>query len=220
MTRGHDVTGTNHHSVATIDPNRADIARPPHAAATGRQLSAPEWGMISFLFSEVALFSTLIVVYLSYLGRDTVGPTPAEALSLALVVCTTLCLLSSSVTIHLAERAARLGNHARFRRFWAATIALGVIFLLGTAYEWRELIVRHQLTISRNLFGTTYYTLVGFHGLHVTAGVVVMLVVLGLALARRLNLEKELGVELVSWYWHFVDAVWVVVFTVVYIFGR
>ena len=120
------------------------MPRPPHAAATGPHLGAPEWGMISFLVSEVALFSTLIVVYLSYLGRDTVGPTPAEALSLPLVVCTTLCLLSSSVTIHLAERASRLGNHARFCRFWAATIALGVIFLLGTAYEWRELIVRHQ----------------------------------------------------------------------------
>ena len=110
MTRGHDVTETNHHPVATIDPSRVDVPRPPHAAATGRQLDAPEWGMISFLVSEVAFFSTLIVVYLSFLGRDTVGPTPAEALSLPLVVCTTLCLLSSSVTIHLAERAAAAGQ--------------------------------------------------------------------------------------------------------------
>jgi cytochrome c oxidase subunit 3/cytochrome o ubiquinol oxidase subunit 3 len=82
--------------------------------------------------------------------------------------------------------------------------------------------VRHHLTIDRNLFGTTYYTLVGFHGMHVTAGVVVMLIVLGLALARRSSGggASRLGVELVSWYWHFVDAVWVAVFTVVYLVGR
>jgi cytochrome c oxidase subunit III len=211
------VTQTNPHSALTVDPER--VARPlaPTPPATEPHLGAAQWGMISFLVSEASLFSTLIVVYLSFLGRDTVGPTPAEALSLPLVICTTLCLLSSSVTIHLAERATRQGSQPRFLRFWAATIALGAIFLLGTAYEWRELIVRHRLTISRNLFGTTYYTLVGFHGLHVSAGIVVMLVVLGLALVRR---GSPLATELVSWYWHFVDAVWVVVFTVVYVFGR
>lgn len=211
------MTETNLQPAPTIEPGRVDMPRPPSSPAAEPYLNAPQWGMISFLISEVSLFSTLIVVYLSFLGRDTVGPTPAEALSLPLVVCTTLCLLSSSVTIHLAERASRQGSHPRFLQFWAATIALGMLFLLGTAYEWRELIVRHHLTISRNLFGTTYYTLVGFHGLHVTAGVVVMLVVLGLALVRR---GSRIGVELVSWYWHFVDAVWIVVFTVVYVFGR
>jgi cytochrome c oxidase subunit III len=204
----------------TVVSGRVNVPKPPLPPTAEPYLNAPQWGMISFLVSEAALFSTLIVVYLSYLGRDTVGPTPAEALSLPLVLCTTLCLLSSSVTVHLAERASRLGDHARFCRFWAATVALGVIFLLGTAYEWRELIVRHELTISRNLFGTTYYTLVGFHGLHVTAGVLVMLVVLGLTLARRVTVGNQLGIELVSWYWHFVDAVWIVVFTVVYVFGR
>ena len=76
---------------------------------------------------------------------------------------------------------------------------------LGTAYEWHELIARHHLTISRNLFGTTYYTLVGFHGLHVTAGVITMLIMLGLALGHHVTAENRLGVEMVSWYWHFVD---------------
>ena len=115
---------------------------------------------------------------------------------------------------------AAAGDHAAFCLWWAATIVLGVVFLLGTAYEWRELIVRHHLTISRNLFGTTYYTLVGFHGLHVTGRAVMMLIVLGLALAAGDPASNRLGVELVSWYWHFVDGVWVVVFTVVYVFGR
>ena len=141
-----------------------------------------------FCVSEVAFFSTLIVTYVTFMGKDVVGPTPAEALSLPLVIGTTICLLSSSVTIHLAEQALRARSAAaRFCLFWAATIALGIAFLLGTAYEWHELITEHQLTISRNLFGTTYYTLVGFHGLHVTVGVITMLIVLGLALRREVT---------------------------------
>lgn len=170
--------------------------------------------MLSFLLSEVAFFSTLIAVYISYMGRDLEPPTPRTALSLPLVVFTTFCLVGSSVTIHRAERWLRGGAHSAFLAWWAATIVLGVVFLAGTAYEWNELIHKHGLTISRNLFGTTYYTLVGFHAFHVTGGVVIMIVVLGLALRGPV---KETGVELVGWYWHFVDAVWIVVFTVVYL---
>jgi cytochrome c oxidase subunit III len=199
---------------------RAPLHPPVPAVDTLPHFEPAQWGMMAFLFSEVALFSTLIVVYVSYIGTDTVGPTPAQALSIPLVIATTICLLSSSATIHVAERSLRLGDHKRFCQWWFATIALGVIFLLGTAYEWRELIVEHHLTISRNLFGTTYYTLVGFHGFHVSGGIVAMVVILSLALTRQITRENRLGVELVSWYWHFVDAVWIVVFTVVYIFGR
>ena len=176
--------------------------------------------MISFLVSEAAFFATLVVAYVTFLGKDKVGPTPSQALSLFLVVCTTLVLLSSSVTIHLAARRLRSDNQVGFRSLWATTITLGMIFLLGTAYEWYELITKYQLTISRNLFGTTYYALVGFHGLHVTAGVLVMLIMLGLALGHQVTARNQLGVEMVSWYWHFVDGVWLVVFTVVYLVGR
>jgi cytochrome c oxidase subunit 3/cytochrome o ubiquinol oxidase subunit 3 len=178
--------------------------------------------MLGFLLSEVAFFTTLIVVYLSFLHpeRVGVGPTPAEALSLPLVIGTTICLLSSSFVIHLADQALERDRPKLFCVWWSATIALGTIFLLGTAYEWHELIERHGLTIGRNLFGTSYYTLVGFHGLHVTVGVIVMLVVLGLALRRQVTHANRAGVQLVSWYWHFVDAVWVAVFTVVYLVGR
>jgi cytochrome c oxidase subunit 3 len=192
----------------------------PPAIAPEQTLSAPQWGMVAFLVSEVAFFSTLIVTYVTFMGKDIVGPTPAEALSLPLVIVTTICLLSSSVTIHLAEQALHRGQQRTFCLLWAATIALGIAFLLGTAYEWRELITKHQLTISRNLFGTTYYTLVGFHGLHVTVGVIAMLIVLGLALRREINETHRTGVELVAWYWHFVDAVWIVVFLVVYVASR
>lgn len=185
-----------------------------------RNLGAAQWGMVAFLASEVAFFSTLIVAYVTFLGKDTVGPTPAEALSLPLVVATSTCLLASSATIHRAGSALRRGRRSGFLPWWGATIALGIVFLLGTAYEWRGLVVEHHLTISRNLFGTTYYTLVGFHAVHVTAGVLAMLVVLGLTLGRRLAETDRVGVELVSWYWHFVDVVWVVVFTLVYLIGR
>jgi cytochrome c oxidase subunit 3/cytochrome o ubiquinol oxidase subunit 3 len=176
--------------------------------------------MLSFLVSEVAIFGTLIVTYLFYLGKDVVGPTPAEVLSLRLVLGTTACLLASSVAIHRAERTLEHGNRGGFLLWWAATIGLGVLFLLGTAYEWHDLINRHGLTISRNLFGSTYYTLVGLHALHVTGGVVTMLIVLGLALAREVTSANRSGVGLVAWYWHFVDAVWLVVFAVVYLVGR
>jgi cytochrome c oxidase subunit 3 len=192
----------------------------PPPPAPDWPLSPAQWGMIAFLTSEVALFGTLLVTYIFYLGRDTSGPTPDEALSLPLVLGTTACLLASSVTIHLADHALARGARGAFLRFWALTIILGIAFLAGTAYEWRELIVDKGLTISRNLFGSTYYTLVGFHACHVTGGVTAMLIVLTLALRRRLAPAGRPGVELVAWYWHFVDVVWVVVFLVVYVFGR
>jgi cytochrome c oxidase subunit 3/cytochrome o ubiquinol oxidase subunit 3 len=176
--------------------------------------------MVSFLLSEVALFGTLIVTYIFYLGRDTQSPTPAEALRLSLVVYTTACLLASSATIHVAERTLGSGNQAGFILWWLATIVLGAVFLGGTAFEWHDLIYRYNLTISRNLFGTTYYTLVGLHALHVTGGVTIMLIVLALALGRQVTSANRAGVGLVSWYWHFVDGVWIVVFTVVYLVGR
>jgi cytochrome c oxidase subunit III len=210
---------TGPHETAADGGRASDLPVPPDIAPE-KTLTAAQWGMVAFLISEVALFSTLIVTYLSFLGKDTGGPTPAAALSLGLVLFTTACLLSSSVTIHLAERALGGGGAAAFRLWWAGTIVLGVVFLVGTGFEWHELIYKRGLTISRNLFGSTYYTLVGFHALHVTAGVVVLLIVLGLALRGRVTAGNRGGVELVSWYWHFVDGVWVVVFTVVYLVGR
>ena len=196
----------------------------PPAIVPYRGPSAPQWGMIAFLVSEAAFFSTLVMVYIVYIGADQLpggrgGPTPAEVLSLGLVVGTTICLLSSSISMHFAERALRRGGESGFRLWWTLTILLGIVFLAGTAYEWRDLIAR-GLTVQRNLFGTTYYTLVGFHGAHVTAGVIIMLIMLGLALRGQVTAANPHGVELVSWYWHFVDGVWVVVFTVVYLVGR
>ena len=111
-------------------------------------------------------------------------------------------------------------NHGNTPAAWTAVSVAMLGFLVGTAIEWHDLITRHGLTIGRNLFGTSYYTLVGFHGLHVTGGVVAMSIVLGLALRGRITAANRQGVELIGWYWHFVDVVWVVVFLVVYVFGK
>ncbi len=177
--------------------------------------------MASFLLSEVAFFGTLIVTYVAFMGKDVVGPTPAEALSLPLVILSTICLLSSSVVIHLAERVARTRTATNvLPSCWRPRSPLASRFSWARPSSGTSLINEHHLTISRNLFGTTYYTLVGFHGLHVTVGVIVMLIVLALSLGREVTKQHRTGVELVAWYWHFVDAVWIVVFLVVYVASR
>lgn len=202
-----------------MEASAAKLPIPPDIVPE-RTLSAPEWGMASFLLSEVAFFTTLIVTYVAMMGHDIVGPSPTEALTLPIVLVSTLCLIASSVTIHAAERSLESGTHDKFRSLLAVTILLGIAFLVLTGFEWHDLIFNKQLTISRNLFGTTYYTLVGFHALHVTVGVVAMLTVFALATASAIHKEQQVGVRLVAWYWHFVDAVWIVVFFVVYIASR
>jgi cytochrome c oxidase subunit III len=177
-------------------------------------------GMIAFFASETAFFSTLIVTYVIFLGRNAVGPTPAEVFSMPLAIVNTICLLSSSLTIHLAEKALHAGSRAAFLGLWSLTILLGAAFIAGTGYEWYDLIVNYHLTIGRNMFGTTYYTLVGFHAAHVTVGLLLLTLMLGMVASNVLRGPKSVGIELVSWYWHFVDGVWIVVFTVVYLFGR
>ena len=203
----------------------SNVAKPEFPAAVSTAvhsagLSPQEWGMVTFLLSEVAFFSSLIVTYLTYMGKDTSGPTPADALTLPFVIGTTACLLASSGTAHLAELALHRGAVSRFVLFWSTTILLGIVFLAGTAFEWHELIYKKHLTISTNLFGTTYYTLVGFHALHVTIGVIVLMTLLIVVLRHKLTPKHAIGVKLGSWYWHFVDCVWVVVFIVVYLMSR
>jgi len=178
-------------------------------------------GMLTFLLSEVAFFGTLIMTYVYFLHQTGQGePNPRQVFHLRMVLAASACLFSSSATIHLAGKALGRNSQQTFLGWWGLTIVLGVFFLLGTALEWNDLIGRWGLTISRNLFGTTYFTLVGFHALHVTIGVIVMGIVFGLALRRQITVRNQTGVEVVAWYWHFVDGVWAVVFTLVYVVGR
>jgi cytochrome c oxidase subunit 3/cytochrome o ubiquinol oxidase subunit 3 len=184
-------------------------------------LSPVKVGMLTFLASEVAFFGTLIMAYVFFLRQTTQGePNPSQVFRMPLVLAASACLFSSSATIFLAERSLLRNALRAFLGWWGLTIGLGAAFLVGTALEWNELIGTWGLTMSRNLFGTTYFTLVGFHALHVTIGVIMMSVVLGLARWRHISARNHDSVEAVSWYWHFVDGVWVVVFTLVYVVGR
>ena len=175
-------------------------------------------GMFSLIGAEAAIFTIFVVAYLFYVGKSLTGPTPKDVLTVP--VFYTICLLSSSLTIHLAAKSLRRGSVRSFGILWLATIALGAAFLYGTASEWHRLIYEEGLTISTNLFGTTYYSLVGLHGFHVVVGLVGLSIVMALALLGKVRSDHAQRVDVLSLYWHFVDAVWVVVFTVVYVLGR
>ena len=174
--------------------------------------------MFSLIIAESAIFTIFVVAYIYYIGKSLSGPTPQQVLHLP--IFNTICLLSSSLTIHLVLSGLRQGKSGAFNLFWFLTLFLGAIFLVGTGREWYHLIYHDGLTISTNLFGTTYYSLVGLHAFHVTAGLVGLSVVMILALVGRVKQEHARHVDVLSLYWHFVDVVWVVVFTVVYIIGK
>jgi cytochrome c oxidase subunit III len=174
-------------------------------------------GMYCLIGAEAAIFTIFVVAYLFYVGKSLTGPTPKDVLRAPILF--TVCLLSSSLTVHLAVRELVRGKVNAFTRWWFLTIALGGIFLFGTAREWRRLIFDEGLTISTNLFGTTYYSLVGLHAFHVTLGLVALTTVALFGLLGYVGKEHADRVSVLTAYWHFVDAVWVVVFTVVYIVG-
>jgi cytochrome c oxidase subunit III len=174
--------------------------------------------MACLIIAEAAIFTIFVVAYLYYIGKSLTGPAPREVLDTP--VFYTICLLSSSLTIYFSEKALEWGNRGAFLGLWFLTFLLGGLFLYGTAQEWRRLIYERGLTISTNLFGTTYYSLVGLHAFHVTAGLVMLLAVLVFGLAGLVGREQSARISVLSMYWHFVDGVWVVVFTVVYVIGR
>jgi cytochrome c oxidase subunit III len=191
-----------------------------HATNEG-EWRLPSRGMVamaSLITAESSIFTIFVVAYLYYLGRDVSGPTPKEVLEIPYFG--TVCLLSSSGFIMLAERAIEHGKMAAFKLWWSVTLLLGAIFLVDTGMEWRKLIVQDHLTIHTNLFGTCFYSLVGLHASHVIVGMLMMLVTLAFALTGHVRVEHSYRVKVLALYWHFVDAVWVVVFTVVYVVGR
>ncbi len=175
-------------------------------------------GIVCLIVAESAVFIIFVIAYLFYLGKSLSGPSPRDVLEAP--IAGSICLLSSSITVWLATGALRK-NRVRPCSFWlAATVALGSIFLAGTAREWYRLIYDHGLTIRTNLFGTTFYSLVGLHASHVIVGLLMLALALVFALFGRMSEEHSERLEILSIYWHFVDAVWIVVFTVVYVLGR
>jgi cytochrome c oxidase subunit 3 len=188
-------------------------------------IEQPEWtlpdrGRVAILClftTEFALFTIFVVAYVFYIGKSLAGPMPGQVLELP--IWATICLLSSSVTVAIAERALKGNRMQQFKLWTAATILLGLEFLRNTAVEWHHLINDFHLTITTNLFGTTFYSLVGLHASHVVIGLTLLIVALLLGLRGSMRGQGR-RFELLSWYWHFVDAVWVAVFTVVYVVGR
>ena len=181
------------------------------------RLSKGRVGMVGLILAESAIFTIFVVAYIFYLGKSLSGPSPRQVLEVPIL--STICLLSSSVTITFAVRALARGRQELFRIWWLMTILLGAYFLTSTAQEWNHLI-HEGLTITTNLFGTTFYSLVGLHASHVIVGLLALTAVLVFALVGGVKSEHVERVEVLALYWHFVDAVWVVVFTVVYIIGR
>jgi cytochrome c oxidase subunit 3 len=175
-------------------------------------------GMTCLIIAESAIFTIFIVAYLFYLGKNLSGPTPREILEVPIL--NSICLLASSATIAFAIRALRKGDTKQFSLWWLVTIVLGAYFLFGTGREWYRLIYHKGFTIQTNLFGTTFYSLVGLHASHVIVGLAALVIVMAFAISGSVKKEHAERTHILGMYWHFVDMVWVVVLTVVYIIGR
>jgi cytochrome c oxidase subunit 3 len=175
-------------------------------------------GMACLIVAESAIFVIFVVAYIFYMGQSLGGPTPQQVLKLPIFI--TVCLLSSSLTLHWAVAALRKSKIGACAAWLAATVTLGTIFLVGTGMEWHHLIYVDGLSIRTNLFGTTFYSLIGLHATHVIVGLAMLLMALVFALTGHVKEEHAHRLDVLALYWHFVDAVWVVVFTVVYVLGR
>jgi cytochrome c oxidase subunit III len=173
--------------------------------------------MFSLIVGESAIFTIFVVAYVYYIGHSIYGPTPQV---LDVPWFNTVCLLSSSLAIVFAEHAIKRGRIRSFAAWWALTILLGIVFLAGTVIEWKRLIYVDGLTIRTNLFGTTFYSLVGLHATHVIVGILMLSLVMIFTLLGHVEQRHAERIQVLSLYWHFVDAVWVVVFTVVYMIGK
>jgi len=175
-------------------------------------------GMSALITGESAIFTIFVAAYVFYMGKSLTGPTPQQILEVPIVG--TICLLLSSLAIYRAEKAIEEERMASFTLWLAATITLGAVFLIETTLEWKKLIYQDGLTISTNLFGTTFYSLVGLHATHVVVGLFLLSATFVFSLFGWVDSRQSERFGVIALYWHFVDAVWIVVFTVVYLIGR
>jgi cytochrome c oxidase subunit 3/cytochrome o ubiquinol oxidase subunit 3 len=189
-------------------------AHPEHRTSTG--LGNRKLVFWTFLGSECMFFGSLIATYLIYRGHDRVGPHPHEILNIPLTSYSAFLLLMSSLTMVLALSSVQHGN-VRGTRIWlAATALLGMHFVANQVYEFASF-VHEGLRLQTNLFGSSFYVLTGFHGTHVTVGIVWLWTLFGMAVRGQLPKERALDVEIAGLYWHFVDVVWIAIFTLVYL---
>ena len=172
-----------------------------------------------FLGSECMFFGSLIATYLIYYGQSVSGPTPADILDIPTTTVSTFVLLMSSFMMVMAYSNIRRGNVRNFRIWILCTAFLGATFLGFQVFEFREFAIHGGLTPRTNLFGSTFFTLTGFHGAHVTLGVVWLVSLFGYSFKGDLTPQEGLSVDIAALYWHFVDVVWIVIFTVIYLIG-
>ena len=204
------------HQVSTAEP----------ALATGTGLDNRKLLMWLFLASECLFFGSLIAAYLLYKGKSLTGPYPHDVtvngveygglFDIPFTSVSSFVLLMSSLAMVLALAAIQRGDQRGVRIWLLATAMLGITFLGGQAFEFTDF-YREGLSLETNLFGTTFFVLTGFHGAHVSVGVLILLSLFAMSLRGRLPREKSLNVELAGLYWHFVDVVWIVIFTLVYL---
>ena len=185
-----------------------------HYTSTG----LPSWkiGFWTFIASECLFFGTLISTYMVYKGAAVDPPYPHEVLNIPLTTISTFDLLMSSLLMVLALHAVQNGDRAKARLWLFGTAFFGLIFLGFQAWEFTEF-VHEGLTLQQNLFGSTFFVLTGFHGGHVALGVALLLTLWVLDLRGRLDVRDAVKVEVVGLYWHFVDVVWIIIFTVIYL---
>jgi len=186
------------------------------AEPTALHISNQKLGIWVLLGSEAVFFSALIVTYLVFHGRGTSGPKAHEVLDVGLTAVNTFVLICSSLTMVTALSAIERGSVAGLRNWLAATALLGLAFLSGQAIEFTKLFGLGA-SLGSNLFGATFFTLTGFHGAHVFVGVIWISFVMARVLRGGMTQQKHEAVELVGLYWHFVDLVWIIIFTVVYL---
>jgi cytochrome c oxidase subunit 3/cytochrome o ubiquinol oxidase subunit 3 len=196
-----------------IEAHGADthVAHPTNTGISNEKLA-----MWAFLGSECLLFGALISTYFLYRGRSLVGPTPKQIYDIPYTSVSSFVLLMSSLTMVLALASIQRGDQRRLRVWLLATALLGMTFIGGQVYEFTSF-VREGLTIKTNLFGSSFFVLTGFHGAHVTLGIVMLLSLANLSYRGKIPQEKSEIVEIAGLYWHFVDVVWIVIFTVVYL---
>ncbi len=185
-----------------------------HVTATG--VSNEKLGMWTFLGSECLLFGALIATYLNYRGKSINGPYPEDVYNIPFTSASSFILLMSSLTMVLALSAIQRGDHRRGRIWLVSTALLGSVFIGGQIYEFTDFYEK-GLKMSSNLFGSSFYVLTGFHGVHVTLGILMLLATAFLSWRGKITKKNAEAVEIVGLYWHFVDVIWIVIFTVVYL---
>jgi heme/copper-type cytochrome/quinol oxidase subunit 3 len=173
-------------------------------------------GMLLFLVNEAVFFVLLIIAFVNYRNSVTTGPNAANSLEPLTTSIFTVALLASSFTVWRADKSLEKRNHRGMILWLIATIVLGLVFLIGQGSEYWRLLT-NNVTVSRNLFGTTFFTLTGFHGFHVLVGLIMLSILAGIAFKGRFKGPRSGALSAISLYWHFVDIVWIVIFSIIYV---